>query len=391
MIIQSDGIRMNSGRNYSSSSASYKSLSVWDNNTGFYNTLSAAQAEDFAENKSQNAMLDAAKEMIDEEKNESTASKRDSIKSQMDELMERFKSAQSVKAPDLNSQIETIRKIQRQTLDYLLYLLFGRKPLDEGSAANIEDESVDGSYTSDYSTLQSSYNKLSNKEAGQNEHIGGSYSSFTYYSESETTTFDTKGTVVTADGRSIDFNISVKMSRRFAMATKDVIDFGEKRCTDPLVINLNSNVASVSDQKFLFDLDADGETESISILNSGSGYLALDKNGDGIINDGSELFGTKSGNGFADLSAYDRDGNGWIDEADEIFDKLKIWTMNEDGTSTLVGLGKAGVGAIYLGSADTEFSLNSVDNTTNAVIRKTGLFLYENGMAGTMQQMDLAT
>ncbi len=50
---------------------------------------------------------------------------------------------------------------------------------------------------------------------------------------------------------------------------------------DPLVINLNSNVAEVSDQKFFFDLDADGEEEGISRLYEDSGYLALDLNGNG--------------------------------------------------------------------------------------------------------------
>ncbi|MFQ8776527.1 MAG: hypothetical protein ACLR78_02345 [Roseburia sp.] len=84
------------------------------------------------------------------------------------------------------------------------------------------------------------------------------------------------------------------------------MDFGKPRLCDPLVINLDSNIANVSDQKFYFDIDADGSDDSISMLNSGSGYLALDRNGDGIINDGSELFGTQSGNGFADLAAYDK-------------------------------------------------------------------------------------
>mgnify|MGYP000465316364 CR=1 FL=1 len=55
------------------------------------------------------------------------------------------------------------------------------------------------------------------------------------------------------------------------------------------------------------------------MLQGGSGYLALNKNGDGVINDGSELFGTASGDGFYDLSMYDEDGNGWIDENDHAY------------------------------------------------------------------------
>ena len=82
---------------------------------------------------------------------------------------------------------------------------------------------------------------------------------------------------------------------------------------------------------------------------------------------------------------------GWIDENDPIFDKLRIWTKDANGKDILCALGKAGVGAIYLGNAQTDFSLNSSrDNSTNALIRKTGIFLYENGSCGTVQHVDLA-
>ena len=91
------------------------------------------------------------------------------------------------------------------------------------------------------------------------------------------------------------------------------------------------------------------------------------------------------------LKKADQDGNGWIDEADEIFSKLLIWQKDENGNDILRGLGAAGVGAIYLGNVNTEFSLNSqTDNKTNAVVRQTGMYLKEDGTAGTMQQIDLA-
>ncbi len=161
--------------------------------------------------------------------------------------------------------------------------------------------------------------------------------------------------------------------------------------TDPLVINMDADTASVSDQKFYFDLDADGEEEQISFMSQGSGFLALDKNGDGKINDGNELFGTKSGDGFKDLAEYDKDQNGWIDENDEIFDRLKIWTKDENGNDKLVDLKTAGVGALYLGKVSTEFSLNQAENNqTDAIIRSTGVYLKENGEAGTLQHVDLA-
>ena len=148
---------------------------------------------------------------------------------------------------------------------------------------------------------------------------------------------------------------------------------------------------SVTDQKFLFDLDGDGEQENISFAGKGSGFLALDKNDDGIINDGTELFGTKSGNGFKDLAEYDSDGNGWIDEADDIYSRLKIWVKNEDGSDSLINLKEADVGAIFLGNVSTGFAFNDAENKTNAMLRNSGMFLRESGGAGIMAHVDLET
>ena len=211
----------------------------------------------------------------------------------------------------------------------------------------------------------------------------------TLYVESESTSFSTTGTVKTADGREISFNLDVSMSRSFSQYTKETVE-NVATFIDPLVINLNGNVAEVTDQKFYFDLDADGEEDLISKLCEDSGYLALDKNEDGKINDGSELFGTSSGNGFQDLSIYDEDGNGWIDENDAIWNKLKIWVQDEQGNSKLYSLQEQGVGALCLQNVSTGFTERGTLGEVNAAIRNTGIFLYENGNVGTLQQLDLA-
>jgi len=223
-----------------------------------------------------------------------------------------------------------------------------------------------------------------------NSVVGGTVQNEYYHAESECTAFSTEGKVVTADGRELTFELSFEMSRSFEEAYSEKYDFGTTY-VDPLVINLDTDVASVSTQKFMFDIDANGVLDSISNLNGSSGYLALDLNEDGTINDGSELFGTKTGDGFSDLEKYDSDKNGWIDEADDIWNKLLIWTKDTNGNDMLYGLSEKGMGAIYLGNVGTDFSLNSItDNTANAAIRKTGIFLYENGSVGTVQHLDLA-
>lgn len=212
-----------------------------------------------------------------------------------------------------------------------------------------------------------------------------------YEAEFEATTFKSKGIVKTSDGRELDFNIDLTMSRSLEKYTKQqgVYESLGVRLCDPLVLNFDTPAANVSDQKFYFDLDADGEDDVISTLGAGSGFLALDLNEDGKINDGSELFGTKSGDGFKDLSKYDKDGNGWIDEADEIFDKLTIMCFEEDGSTTMYKLKDKNVGAIYLGNKDTEFDIIDHESMLNARIRKTGIFMYETGGAGTIQHVDL--
>ena len=211
-----------------------------------------------------------------------------------------------------------------------------------------------------------------------------------FYMEREITAFTTTGMVKLADGKEIDIDFTFEMSRRFETS---VTSYSEKsiQVCDPLVLNFNGDVAELSNQKFLFDLDCDGEEEEISYLQNGSGFLALDKNDDGVISDGNELFGTQNGDGFADLSRYDADKNGWIDEADEIFEHLKVWTKDEDGNDVIMPLKKAEVGAIYLGCADTQFALkNQYNNTTNGIIRKSGVYLMENGEVNTIQHVDFA-
>lgn len=216
------------------------------------------------------------------------------------------------------------------------------------------------------------------------------YSQENYSEESEQTGFSTVGTVRTADGREINFNVNVGMSREFQQYYKEDLELAPFAMCDPLVINLDTDVAQLQDQTFYFDIDADGELDEVSQLGSGSGYLALDKNGDGVINDGSELFGTASGNGFADLAKYDEDGNGWIDENDAIWDKLKIWTKDENGNDVLYRLAEKGVGAICLQNVSTDFTQKGASGQTLGAIRNTGVFLYENGNVGTVQHVDVA-
>jgi len=209
-------------------------------------------------------------------------------------------------------------------------------------------------------------------------------------SEQESSNFSATGQVVTADGQTIDFKIQLAMQREFLATTSVQVRAGDAQLVDPLVINFNGKAAELTGGRFAFDLDADGNTEQISGLAPGSGFLALDRNQDGKINNGLELFGPASGQGFDELAQLDSDGNGWLDENDPLYVKLRVWMRDEAGNDSLTSLAQKNVGAILLYPAKTAFSLKDSGNALQGQLRESSIFLERNGGAGTVQEIDLA-
>lgn len=209
------------------------------------------------------------------------------------------------------------------------------------------------------------------------------------YTEIEQTSFAASGTVRTADGREISFSLELSMSRSYHEESNLSLRAGDAaRKTDPLVLNFSGTAAQLTDQRFAFDLDSDGNKEQINFVAPGSGFLVFDRNQDGKINNGSELFGPSTNNGFGELAKLDGDHNGWIDENDAAFNNLQIWTR-DGNQDKLQSLAAAGVGAIALTSINTPFDLKANDNGLLGQIRSSGIFLQEGGAAGTIQQIDL--
>ncbi|HMM54705.1 MAG TPA: hypothetical protein PKC23_06780 [Candidatus Desulfobacillus sp.] len=207
--------------------------------------------------------------------------------------------------------------------------------------------------------------------------------------EVEHTDFAAEGLVRTADGREIRFEIAISMDRAWREESSESLRAGNARPKDPLVLNFDGQAVQLSATRFRFDLDGDGSAEDVPLLGSGSGYLALDLNGDGRINSGKELFGPRSGDGYAELAQHDVDGNGWIDENDPVFARLRIWSPAADGDGKLETLQERQVGALSLAHLATPFALRSGDNAALGAVRSSGIYLSENGQAGSLQQIDL--
>ena len=369
-------------------------------------TMEAAKSKDvvgailtLSQEASGKSVKDAMVDYQKQEKEEAKKRQQENEARSVQEMAERMRTEQKGNQYDIPDDLDMKIKMLRQ----ILAALRGEKVPEDCEIKPSDRGSVTDLRSAQFKKLEGFEFNLSSKTAVSLGvvSIGGigttgsgttwqkitATSGFT--SESESTTFATKGIVQTADGRSIDFNMEVSMSRAFMQET-NLLEVKDYIKTDPLMINLDTNIGSVSDQKFFFDLDSDGKEEKISFAGKGSGFLALDKNGDGKINDGSELFGTSSGDGFKDLAEYDEDGNGWIDENDSIFNRLKVWTKDENGKDFLIDLKKADVGAIYLRNADTQFSLKDDENKLNAEIKKTGIYLREStGAVGTLNHVDL--
>ncbi len=117
---------------------------------------------------------------------------------------------------------------------------------------------------------------------------------------------------------------------------------------DPLILDLDGNgidITSVEDGT-RFDIDGDGTLDQTAWVSGADALLALDRNGDGKINDGRELFGDQNGakDGFAELAKYDDNLDGVIDAADGVFSSLVL--LGADGRQQ--SLSDAGIKSISL-------------------------------------------
>lgn len=153
---------------------------------------------------------------------------------------------------------------------------------------------------------------------------------------------------------------TVGVQLEFAFMVSEQVSVGVQEA-DPIVLDLTGdgiNLTSYRDGA-RFDITGDGRKEQVAFVTGGDAFLAIDRNGNGVIDDGTELFGDQNGarNGFEELRRLDTNGDGIIDERDADFDKLLLWRDNGNGITEpgeLMTLREAGIQSISLNYRDVD-------------------------------------
>ncbi|MGV0960374.1 MAG: Ig-like domain-containing protein, partial [Limnohabitans sp.] len=165
----------------------------------------------------------------------------------------------------------------------------------------------------------------------------------------------------------------------------------------PLVLDLNGDGVQTTDLAHgaVFDIDNNGTPEHVGWVDKRDGLLVLDRNGDGVINHGGELFGnntvlangSKAANGWAALADLDSNADGVVDAKDARFAELRVWVdSNGDGVSNqgeLHSLAEEGIASIALAHTEEVTSQNgnqlygtgTVTHTDGAVTQITDALL----------------
>ncbi|HHW4669316.1 MAG TPA: calcium-binding protein, partial [Xylella fastidiosa subsp. multiplex] len=175
---------------------------------------------------------------------------------------------------------------------------------------------------------------------------------------------------------------------------------------DPLALDLDGDgieTTGSDGRVILFDHDADGVKTGTGWLKPDDGWLVLDRNGNGTIDSGRELFGTdtvkRNGqlatDGFDALRDVDSNQDGKIDAADRVFANLRIWRdLNQDGISQANELST--LDANHIVSIGVTATAGRVDLGNGNVQTAAGTFTRSNsttgateGTTGTAANLDL--
>ena len=162
---------------------------------------------------------------------------------------------------------------------------------------------------------------------------------------------------------------------------------------DPLVVDLDGNGLQLATARVPFDLSATGDEALMPALKGKDALLVIDKDGDGQVSSGAELFGNAArcgalpcGDGIAALAQHDTNKDGRIDSKDAVWSKLRLWRdTNRDGKSSadeLTSPASHGIVAITLNAQNSPWS----DGRGNSSLRSVS-FVRADGSQGNVHDV----
>lgn len=160
-------------------------------------------------------------------------------------------------------------------------------------------------------------------------------------------------------------SLSIDVKGKFDQVSNKVIR--RRREADPLVFDLNGDGIQTTgiENGVGFDINGDGKLDQTSFVSKDDFVLALDKNSNGEIDSGKELFGDANGHkdGIEELKEYDSNLDGVIDEKDKEFKNLRLFNK----THGPISLDQAGLSEINLDRIDSTGYTNMGDRYSGAL------------------------
>ncbi len=145
------------------------------------------------------------------------------------------------------------------------------------------------------------------------------------------------------------------------------------------LVNPDTLTSTSGTSPVYFDYDGNGTRVNTAWISPDDGLLVFDRNGNGIIDDASELFsdytllesGYKAANGYAALKQEDTNYDGVVNNLDANWNNLRIWKdLNTDGISQsdeLLTMEQAGITGLNTNATNNQYTFTKSDGTTNTM------------------------
>ena len=190
--------------------------------------------------------------------------------------------------------------------------------------------------------------------------------------------------------------LAVPLADKIALSLSSAFNSAQRLSIrrDPLVLDLDGDgleTLGPTQSNVLFDHDADGIKTATGWVKPDDGFLVMDRNNNGVIDNGRELFGDATplyaggtaADGFAALAQEDTNGDGRVDHLDANWSKLRVWRdLNQDGVSQsneLLTMGNAGIAGFNVAR-----TINSATLANGNQVADLGMYIKTDGATGTL-------